>query len=147
MNDSVIETVLREAKKSYFIGEIPVGCVIVKKNKILAKAHNLKEKKKSVICHAEILALIKAYKKNCDWRLDDCILVTSLFPCPMCASAIYQSRIKEIYYINDTNNVYNKKISEKILMPENCKFNVKINKLKIDNQLISNFFKELRKTS
>ncbi len=88
---------LKEAKKAYLKDEIPVGAVIVKNNKIIARAHNIKESKKNAIAHAEILAIQKACKKIESWRLLDCEMYVTLEPCPMCAGAIINSRIKKIY--------------------------------------------------
>ncbi len=89
---------LKEAKKAKQLDEVPVGCVIVKDDKIIAKAHNLKEKNKCCLAHAEILAIKKASKKLNSWHLDDATLYVTLEPCPMCAGAIYQSRIKRVVY-------------------------------------------------
>ncbi len=89
---------LKEAKKSYKKKEVPVGCVIVKNNKIIAKAHNIKEKKHNCLAHAEIIAIHKASKKLKSWRLDGCIMYVTLEPCLMCAGAIIQSRISELYF-------------------------------------------------
>lgn len=89
---------IKEAKKAFDKGEIPVGAVIVKNNKILAKAHNLKEIKNNATNHAEILVIQKASKKLKNWRLLDCTIYVTMFPCPMCASAINQSRISKIVY-------------------------------------------------
>ncbi len=92
---------MKIAKKEALIskkeGEIPVGCVIVKDGKILAKAHNLKQKLKNPIAHAEILAINKATKKLGDWRLNGCEMYVTLEPCPMCAAAIVQSRILRVH--------------------------------------------------
>lgn len=88
---------LKEAKKAYKKLEVPVGVVIVKDNKIIAKAHNQKEEKNNPIKHAEIIAIEKACKKIKNWRLNDCEMYVTLEPCPMCAGAIINSRIKKIY--------------------------------------------------
>ncbi|MBR3152154.1 MAG: tRNA adenosine(34) deaminase TadA [Clostridia bacterium] len=88
---------LKEAKKAFDKEEVPIGAVIVKDGKIIARAHNLKETKKNTICHAEILAIQKASKKLDAWRLQDCEMYTTLEPCSMCAGAIINSRIKKIY--------------------------------------------------
>lgn len=88
---------LKEAKKAYEKLEIPVGAVIVKDGKVIAKAHNLKETKTDATCHAEILAIQKASKKLENWRLLDCEMYVTLEPCPMCAGAIINSRIKKVY--------------------------------------------------
>ena len=88
---------LKEAKKAYNKLEVPVGVVIVKDNKIIARAYNQKEMKNSPIKHAEIIAIEKACKKLNNWRLNDCEMYVTLEPCPMCAGAIVNSRIKKIY--------------------------------------------------
>ena len=89
---------IKEAKKADRIGEIPVGAIIVDQlGNILAKAYNTKESKKISINHAEINAIIKANKKINNWRLNGCDIYITLEPCPMCASAIKQARINNIY--------------------------------------------------
>ena len=88
---------LKEAKKAYNKLEVPVGVVIVKDNKIIARAYNQKEMKNSPIKHAEIIAIEKACKKLNNWRLNDCEMYVTLEPCPMCAGAIVNSRIKKVY--------------------------------------------------
>lgn len=88
---------LKEAKKAFEKEEIPVGVVIVKDGKIIARAHNLKESKQDTTAHAEIIAIKKASKKLNAWRLTDCEMYSTLEPCPMCAGAIIQARLKKIY--------------------------------------------------
>lgn len=88
---------LKEAKKAYEKLEVPVGAVIVKDGKIIARAHNLKETKTDTTKHAEILAIQKASKKLESWRLLDCEMYITLEPCSMCAGAIINSCIKKIY--------------------------------------------------
>ena len=99
MNEKIVKTLIKESIKSYKKNEVPVGCVIIKNNKIIATGHNTKEKNKCAIHHAEINAIIKACKKNKDWRLDNCTLYVSLEPCNMCREIIRQSRIHHIYYL------------------------------------------------
>lgn len=97
MNDiDYMKIALKEAKKAYKKDEIPIGCIIVKNNKIISKAHNKREKTKKISAHAEILAIEKASKKLKNWHLNDCILYTTVEPCLMCSGAIIQSRIKKI---------------------------------------------------
>lgn len=88
---------LKEAKNAYNKEEIPVGAVIVKDDKIIARAHNLRETKLSSIAHAEILAIEKANKKLNSWRLENCEMYVTLEPCMMCMGAIINSRIKKLY--------------------------------------------------
>lgn len=83
---------------AYTKEEIPVGAVIVKDGKIISKAHNTREKSQVATHHAEILAIEKACKKLKSWRLDDCDLYVTLEPCPMCAGAIVNARIKNVYF-------------------------------------------------
>ena len=92
-----MEQALKEAKKAYEKQEVPVGAVIVKDGKIIARAHNLKETKTDTTKHAELLAIQKASKKLESWRLLDCEMYITLEPCSMCAGAIINSRIKKIY--------------------------------------------------
>ena len=88
---------LKEAKKAYKKEEVPVGAVIVKDNKIIAKGHNLKEVKKNAIKHAEIVAIERACKKLGTWRLTNCELYVTLEPCAMCAGAVINSRINKVF--------------------------------------------------
>ena len=87
---------LREAQKAYDKKEIPVGAVIVKDNKIIARAHNVKEEKNDTTKHAEIIAIQKASKKLNAWRLTGCEMYVTLEPCSMCAGALIQSRISKV---------------------------------------------------
>ena len=97
MQEFFMREALKEAKKAYKKLEIPVGAVIVKNGEIIARAHNIKEEKKDTTKHAEILAIQKASKKLETWRLNDCEMYVTLEPCPMCAGALIQSRIKKVY--------------------------------------------------
>ncbi len=95
--EKFMKAALKEAQKAYEKEEVPIGVVIVKDDQIIAKAHNLKEIKKDTTEHAEIRAIKKASKKLDSWRLTDCEMYTTLEPCPMCAGAIIQARIKKVY--------------------------------------------------
>lgn len=86
-----------QAEKAYKKGEVPVGAVIVRYGKIIAKAYNQKEYKNDTTNHAEILAIKKASKKLKSWRLSDCEMYVTLEPCSMCAGALIQSRISKVY--------------------------------------------------
>ena len=89
---------LKEAKKAELIDEVPIGCVIVKDDKIIARGHNQRETNQSPIGHAEIIAINKASKKLKSWRLEGCDIYITLEPCIMCSGAIIQSRINKVYY-------------------------------------------------
>ncbi len=88
----------KEAKKAYNEDEVPVGCVIVKDHKVIARAHNLKEKNNDAMGHAEILCIKKASKKLNDWYLKDCEVYVTLEPCVMCVGALISARVKKVYF-------------------------------------------------
>ena len=99
MNDiDYMKEALKEANKAFKKNEIPIGCVIVKDNKIIARSHNMKEIKLSCTKHAEIIAIEKASKNINNWRLLNTTIYVTMFPCPMCASAINQARISRLVY-------------------------------------------------
>lgn len=137
---------LKEAKKAYDKLEVPVGAVIVKEGKVIARAHNLKETKIDTTKHAEIIAIEKASKKLGAWRLINCEMYVTLEPCPMCAGAIINSRIKKIYIgavdektgaagsvLNLFDYEFNHKVEiEKGVMNEDCE------------KILKKFFRELR---
>ena len=89
---------LLEAKKANLKGEVPIGAVIVFNNEIIGRGHNNRETKNQSISHAEIEAIQDACKNLGSWRLSDCDLYVTLEPCPMCAGAIINSRIKTVYF-------------------------------------------------
>ena len=89
---------LKEADKALLKDEVPIGCVIVKDDKVIARSHNIKESTHNPMGHAEIIAISKACKKLQNWRLEDCDIYITLEPCIMCTGAIIQSRIKNIYF-------------------------------------------------
>lgn len=89
---------LKEAEKAALEDEVPVGAVIVCDDKVIARAHNQRDKKNLTYAHAEMLAIIKANKKLGSWRMPECDIYITLEPCIMCMGAIIQSRIKNIYY-------------------------------------------------
>ncbi len=95
---------LKQALKAYHKKDVPVGAVIVKEGKIIAKAYNKKEKQNNAIMHAEIIAISKACKKLKTWHLKNCILYVTLEPCMMCTGAIIQSRVKKIIYASKNPN-------------------------------------------
>ena len=145
MEDKYMKIAFDEAIKAYNKDEIPVGAIIVSNNKIIAKAYNTKEHKKSVTKHAELIAIEKASKIKKDWRLEEATLYTTLFPCPMCASAIQQARIKKVVYVHNSNNDEMYKISKKILTSKRSNHQVEIEKYNSESNLLNLFFKKIRK--
>lgn len=97
MLEKYMKAALKEARKAYDKEEVPIGAVIVKDDKIIARAHNLRESSAEATAHAEILAIKKACKKLGAWRLEDCDMYVTLEPCPMCAGALINARIKNVY--------------------------------------------------
>lgn len=93
-----MDIAIKEAKKAYQNGDVPVGAVIVKDNLVVSKAYNQKEKEKSAIAHAEILAINEACKKLKTWHLNDCEIYVTMEPCMMCMGAINEARISKITY-------------------------------------------------
>lgn len=98
MEEIYMSEAIEQAKKALRKGEVPVGAVIVKDSKIIARAHNKRETKKDTTCHAEILAIKKACKKIKDWRLNGCTIYVTLEPCSMCMGAIKQARMDKVVY-------------------------------------------------
>ena len=142
MNDEkYIEIAYKEALKAYKKGDTPIGCVIVKNDKIIAKAYNKKEKNNIATHHAELLAINKACKKLKTWHLDDCTLYSTMEPCIMCSGAIIQSRIKKIVYSMSNNSFGN--IENNEYFKKNKYEIVKIYNKEI-LELVQKFFKKLR---
>ncbi len=99
MNDEAyMQMAIAEAKKAELLDEVPIGCIIVKNDQVIATAFNERETSQQAIAHAEILAIKKANAFIGSWRLEDCTLYVTLEPCPMCAGAILLSRIKRVVY-------------------------------------------------
>lgn len=146
MEEKFMKEALKEAKKAYDKEEVPVGAIIVKDGKIIARGYNSKEEKNNTIKHAEIIAIEKASKKLENWRLENCEMYVTLEPCPMCAGAIINSRIKKVYIgaldektgacgsvLNLFNYPFNHKVEfESGILEYDCK------------ELLQKFFRELR---
>lgn len=137
---------MKEARKAFFKNEVPVGAVIVKDGIIIAKAHNKKISTNNVFDHAEIIALRKAAKKIGDWRLSGCDMYVTLEPCPMCASAIQQSRINKLYIGTYSNVESNKEVILSILNNQNFNHSVEIEYLYNEDcsKILSEFFDNKR---
>lgn len=96
IHEKYMKEALKQAKKAYALGEVPIGCVITHEGKIIGRGYNRRNTDKNTLSHAEITAINKASKKIGDWRLEDCTLYVTLEPCQMCAGAIVQARIPEV---------------------------------------------------
>lgn len=146
-NHQYMQEALKEAKKAAALGEVPIGAVIVYKDEIIARAHNLRETTQNALTHAESMAIQEACKKVGSWRLEETTLYVTLEPCPMCAGAILQSRIPRVVYgardikagcvdslyrlLNDARFNHECTVTEGV-MAEEC------------GQILTDFFKALR---
>ena len=95
-DEKYMKEAIRQAKKAYALGEVPIGCVIVYEGKIIGRGYNRRTIDKNTLAHAELMAIKKASKKMDDWRLEDCTMYVTLEPCQMCSGAIVQSRMKKV---------------------------------------------------
>ena len=95
-DEKYMKEAIRQAKKAYAIREVPIGCVIVYKDKIVGRGYNRRTTDHNTLAHAELIAIKKAGKKLGDWRLEDCTMYVTLEPCQMCAGAVVQSRLKRV---------------------------------------------------
>ncbi|SDZ67109.1 tRNA(adenine34) deaminase [Evansella caseinilytica] len=97
-DENFMKEAIREAEKALEMKEVPIGAVIVKDGEIIARGHNLREHDQQAAAHAELIAIQEACRKLGSWRLDECTLYVTLEPCPMCAGAIVQSRLKRVVF-------------------------------------------------
>ncbi len=146
--EKFMKLAIKEAKKAYDKEEVPVGAIIVKDGKVIARAHNLKELKNDTTCHAEILAIQKASKKLNSWRLTNCQMYVTLEPCSMCAGALINARIDKIYI--GTEDPKTGACGSVLNLLQDYKFNhtVLVEKgllQKECEELLKKFFKSLRK--
>ena len=146
-HEKFMKKALKEAKKAAKKGEIPVGAIIVHQGKIIGKGHNLREKTHKSTSHAEIIAIEQANKKLKSWRLDNCTIYVTIEPCPMCAGAIIQSRIKQVVYgaseaksgsHHSVTNLFDQGFRHRVdvlpgVLEDNC------------GDVVQDFFKQLRK--
>lgn len=95
-HEKYMKEAVRQAKKAWALDEVPIGCVIVYEDRIIARGYNRRNTDKNTLAHAELLAIRKASRKLGDWRLEDCTMYVTLEPCQMCAGALVQSRISTV---------------------------------------------------
>ena len=138
MDEKILNELYKETLKAYKKNEIPVGAIIMKENKIIAKAHNNRQNNHSILGHAEIQAIIKAEKKIKDWRLNGYTMLVNLEPCELCQKVIKEARIDKVYYILKSKNN-----AEIITNLEQT--NVREDWQMKFQQLMDNFFGNLRK--
>ena len=138
-----------QAKKAYALGEVPIGCVIVKDNQIIARGYNRRSIDHNTLAHAEMIAIKKACKKLGDWRLEDCTMYITLEPCPMCVGAIVQARITNI--VIGAMNAKAGCAGSILDLMHIQRFNHQVDTLLLDGEiheecveLLKNFFRELR---
>jgi len=137
-----------EAQKALKKQEVPIGAVIVKDGKIIARGHNKREKSKNALMHAEVVAINLACKKLRDWRLEDCTIYVTLEPCPMCAGAIANSRIKKVVYGAKDKTAQDdlcSKILSSTRLNHKCEFVQDEKYAESCAQLLTSFFKNKRK--
>lgn len=142
-----MKAAIREAKKAWALGEVPIGCVIVYEDKIIGRGYNRRTVDHNVLAHAEITAVRKACRSMGDWRLEGCSMYVTLEPCPMCAGAIVQARIPNVY-IGSMNPKAGCAGSVLNLLDEkgfNHQVEIETGVLEMEcSQMLKDFFRELR---
>ncbi|MEC9485744.1 MAG: tRNA adenosine(34) deaminase TadA [Candidatus Izemoplasma sp.] len=146
-DEQYMQIAIEEAEKAKALDEVPIGAVIVCGDQIIARAHNLRERDNRAIGHAEILAIEKANQILQSWRLDTCDLYVTIEPCPMCAGAIIQSRIKRVVYgAKDYKSGVHESVMNLFEYPFNHQVEVVSGVLEHKcTNILKTFFKELRK--
>ena len=147
-DESFMKQAVKQAKKAYDKLETPIGCVIVREDKIIARGYNKRNMKKNKLAHAEILAINKASKVLGDWRLEDCTMYVTLEPCPMCAGAIVQARIPRVVIgsMNPKAGCAGSVLN--LLQQDGLNHQVEVTKGVLAEEcsgLMTSFFRELRK--
>lgn len=146
-DEKYMRAAIAQAKKAADIGEVPIGCVIVMDDSIIARAYNKRKKEKSTLAHAEIAAIKKACKKLGDWRLEGCTMYVTLEPCPMCAGAIVQARMDRVVMGTENEKAGCAGSVLNILQEEGFNHQVELEKGVLREEcslLLKNFFKDLR---
>lgn len=141
---------IKEARKSFEEGEVPIGAVIVVDGEIIARGRNMRERKQSATCHAEIIAIEKACKKLKSWRIENATIYVTLEPCPMCAGAIANARIDKLVYASEEKTSKDnlcQTILSSLRLNHKTKIEFDETHQKECEQLLSQFFKSKRNKS
>ena len=148
-NEKYMREAIRQAKKAYAIGEVPIVCVIVYEDKIIGRGYNRRTIDKNPLAHAELIAIKKASKKMGDWRLEECTMYVTLEPCQMCSGAIVQARMKKVVVgcMNPKAGCAGSILN--LLQVEKFNHQVELETGVLEeecSEMMKNFFRELRKT-
>ncbi len=147
LDEKFMKAAIREARKAYALDEVPIGCVIVSDDKIIARGYNRRNTEGNTLAHAEISAIRKASKKLGDWRLEDCTMYVTLEPCQMCAGAIVQSRMKRVVIASMNPKAGCAGSVINLLQMAEFNHQVEIEKGVLNEEcstMLSDFFRELR---
>lgn len=149
IKENYMREALKQAKKAEKIDEVPIGCVIVYDDKIIARGYNRRNTDKNTLSHAELIAIRKASNKLGDWRLEGCEMYVTLEPCQMCSGAIVQSRIDKVYIgcMNSKAGCAGSVLN--LLQVDKFNHQVEIEKGILEGEcstIISNFFRNLRES-
>ncbi|MBQ3543776.1 MAG: tRNA adenosine(34) deaminase TadA [Lachnospiraceae bacterium] len=149
IKEKYMREALKQAKKAEKIDEVPIGCVIVYEDKIIARGYNRRNTDKNTLSHAELIAIRKASKKLGDWRLEGCEMYVTLEPCQMCSGAIVQSRIDKVYIgcMNSKAGCAGSVLN--LLQVDKFNHQVEIEKGILEDEcsaIISEFFRNLRES-
>ena len=147
LDEKFMKAAIREARKAYALDEVPIGCVIVSDDKIIARGYNRSNTEGNTLAHAEISAIRKASKKLGDWRLEDCTMYVTLEPCQMCAGAIVQSRMKRVVIASMNPKAGCAGSVLNLLQMAEFNHQVEIEKGVLNEEcstMLSDFFRELR---
>lgn len=148
-DEKYMRMAIEEAIKAEDIGEVPIGAIIVHESNVIASGYNVRESKQRTLSHAELIAIDEANEKIGSWRLEDCTLYVTLEPCPMCAGAIVQSRIKRVVYGASDQKAGCAGTLMNLLNDKRFNHQVEVTKGVLEkecSELLTNFFRKLRES-
>ena len=146
-DEKYMKEAMKQARKAYKLGEVPIGCVIVHEGRIIGRGYNRRNTDKNTLAHAEITAINRASKVIGDWRLEDCTLYVTLEPCQMCAGAIVQARIPKVVMASMNPKAGCAGSVLNILEMDGFNHKVQVTRGVLEeecSQMMSQFFRELR---